>query len=287
MRVLVSLRIALGRIVAFQAVVRPGAVRFLGRGSLFVSPDDPRGMHVRRLWGVTQPNVAAAWLAAMSALRPNLAIDVGANYGELLMLARYRRGQQCLAVEANGDVADVLEQSIRSHRSRDRIRLARCAATDGGARRTTFFVDPEWSGTSSLAPHAGGVAQAVDALSLDELTAARLGTRPQRLLMKVDVEGAEVDVIKGATGLVAGVTCMALIIECNGEALRSSGSSPDALLAELSALGDVYRLTSNGLLRAAAGVEEASKIDLVVFRGTKAQLLRMRLLCFLRAVCGG
>lgn len=271
-------RVVLGRLLAFQSVRRGDRIRYLGRGSLFVLADDRRGAYVLDAAGVTQPNVAAAWLAALGAIRPDVAVDVGANYGEIALLGRYRSA--CVAVEANPRLAAVLRRSAETHRSA--IRVVECAATAATSAHATLYVDPAWSGTTSLTERGETVAQDVAAMSVDDI----VGTAPATVLMKVDVEGAEVDVLRGARRLLESASSLALIVECNDEALRAAGSSADELMAVLAPLGQVHFLTSNGRLRPVSGRPVDGKGDLVVLRGGGRQFARFRLVCFLRAVLG-
>lgn len=277
---LTRLRVVVGRLLAFQSVAVRGHVRYLGRGSLFVRSEDARGRYVCEAGGVTQPNVASAWLAAIGALRPDVAVDVGANYGEIVLLGRYGPGRRCVAIEANPAVAEVLGRSVATHRSRERIEVVECAATAATSSHATLYVDPAWSGTTTLVPSDAAAAQEVPAAAVDDIVGSA-----ERVVMKIDVEGGELGVLEGAERLLAHAAALALIVECNEGALEAGGASAAELVAGLGELGPVYRLTSNGLLRPADG-RTAGKADLVVFRGTGRQFARFRLVCFIRAVVG-
>lgn len=280
-------RIAAGRLLAFGSLVRAGAVVYLGRGPLAVEPRDPRGRFVVEARGVTQPNVAAAWLAGLRTLRPTVAVDIGANYGEISLLGRYPEGQQCVLVEANPVVADVLQRSVNMHLSRARLSIARYAATAGDEDEVVLYVDPQWSGTSSLAASDGAIARCVSAATVDDLVASHAGAGHQRVVVKIDVEGAERAVLQGARRLLCEASALALIVECNDEALSRFGGSATELLRALRELGDVYRVTSNGLLRPLVERPVDRKLDVVVLRCDRRMLRKFRVLCFVRAACGG
>lgn len=282
---LLRLRVALGRMLAFQTLLRPEHVRYLGRASVFVIADEKRGSYLRRSWGVTQPNVAAAWLAAMTAMRPDVAVDVGANYGEIALLGRYGAGRRCLVIEPHPHLAPVLERSVDSHRSASNIRVAQCAVAAAGAARVALYTDPSWSGTSSLTPTEHAVAHDVEARTLDELVLSNEDT-VRHLLLKIDVEGSELDVLRGGAGVLDGAEAVCVIIECNAPLLERAGSSSRELIEQLERIGVVYELTSNGRLRSLQDAPEV-KGDLLVYRGPRHVFFLLRLLTFLRAFVGG
>ena len=132
------------------------------------------------------------------------AVDAGAHIGlfAMHMAAVVGPAGQVYAFEPLDANADLLERSIAENRFTDRLIVQRAAVGQRtGAATLTFAVETLNSGGAYLlrddtAPLAGNVTRQVPLVALDDVTFAR----PVRLI-KMDVEGAEPQVVEGATRL--------------------------------------------------------------------------------------
>jgi FkbM family methyltransferase len=152
-----------------------------------------------------------AWLRRV--VRPGMTvIDVGANVGQMTleMAALVGAGGRVIAVEPGVGNLEYLRQHVQGNDLADRVTIveAACAEADGG--EVTFFVASDDGATGAVGSGHNIVGadaiykqnsqlqvreQRVPRVSIDGLC-ARLAVRPD--VIKVDVEGAELMVVKGA-----------------------------------------------------------------------------------------
>jgi FkbM family methyltransferase len=167
------------------------------------------------------------------------AVDAGAHIGYLtVQLAR--------AVGPQGRVF-ALEPEPAARRA-----LARNLERNGVTAQVTVFPHALGAGpgrgvlhvggggeTSSLAPLAGERATAeVEVVALDDVL-----PETQRVdVVKLDLEGAETDALRGMSRILARSPNAVLVVECNPGRLEAMGSSQEELLACLAALGLGVRL---------------------------------------------
>ncbi len=146
----------------------------------------------------------AYFAKAVQAAGRGLVIDVGANTGfyTLLALAASRK----VTVAAYGpldSVRRILGENLRLNATRRRARVHADAISDSvGAR--TFFIPSATHGlvetSSSLCETfkgPGGTTQMVNATTLD----ARYTGRPRVRIIKIDAEGHDLEVLRGAEGV--------------------------------------------------------------------------------------
>ena len=69
------------------------------------------------------PALKRIWHRANCELRPDLVIDVGANYGEFIFGERYPHAKYVVGVEANLSLRPWLEKSRREHPEREKIAI--------------------------------------------------------------------------------------------------------------------------------------------------------------------
>jgi FkbM family methyltransferase len=156
------------------------------------------------LWRAVErhPELAASLLNDQCAARllPRLAqsrsafLDVGAHIGSVLAAVRaHDPSVALLAIEA------IPEKALHLERRFPGVRVHQVAAGER-AGEVTFYVDDERSGYSSLAPYARGSRRAITVpmARLDDL----FPTEPIDVV-KIDVEGAELGVLRGGEALVA------------------------------------------------------------------------------------
>jgi FkbM family methyltransferase len=183
---------------------------------------------------------------ARRALRAgDTAIDVGGHIGffTMLMAAAVGRTGHVYAFEPFEANADLLERSIAENRFGDRITFQRAAVgAENGTATLTFPVETLNSGGSYLlrdgtAPLAGNETRSVPLVALDTLPLRR----PVRFI-KMDVEGAEPQVIRGAQRLLRDDRPTILSELHPAQLQRASGVTADAFLAQMRALG--YRAQS-------------------------------------------
>ena len=176
-----------------------------------------------------------------SVLKPgDTAIDVGAHIGffTMQMAAMVGSAGKVYAFEPFGANAELLEQSIAENRFSDRIVFERAAVgSASGTATLTFPVETLNSGGAYLLRHgtpalAGNRKQNVPLLALDDVAVKR----PVRLI-KMDVEGAEPQVIRGAARLLKEDRPIVLSELHPTQLERASGVTADEFLAEIHAIG--------------------------------------------------
>lgn len=194
-----SLGAAVGRVLPEGALRRwlrdayRGAIG-LARGGRGIPASLPEGEQVRLLPAyrfVTWND--AEYRAFRAAVRPGaVALDVGANVGAYAVLLGQwvRPAGRVYAFEPAPDTFHGLEGHIRLNGLGDVVTPVRAAAA-GFTGRATLSVDGI-SGENRLAEGGG---EPVEAVTLDDFC-AREGITPS--FIKIDVEGAELDVLRGA-----------------------------------------------------------------------------------------
>jgi FkbM family methyltransferase len=173
---------------------------------------DPADRRAQALWlrrGILDAAAGCAWCELARRLQPDLVIDVGANYGEMALACQYSGATQLLLLEPNPRVASCLRQTVAKARI-SRAEVLECAAGEA-AGLADLWLDRSYSGKSSLVHRpADAKACAVAVTTIDSLVAGRTYSR---LLMKVDVEGAEPKVLAGATAAMAVARSWAVLLE--------------------------------------------------------------------------
>ena len=154
-------------------------------------------------------------------LRPgDLFVDVGANVGSYTILAAGAVGARCIAFEPDPVTARALRANVAINNAGNRVDVREVVA--GGESGEAQF-----SAGHDTLNHvvAGGPEEksiTVPMTTLDESLANESPTA-----MKVDVEGFESDVVRGARTVLSRASLLAVIMETNGSGARYSMSDDD------------------------------------------------------------
>jgi FkbM family methyltransferase len=196
------------------------------------------------------------------------AIDVGAHIGffTMQMAAAVGPSGRVYAFEPLDRNADLLERSISENGFTDRVRFQRAAAGAAGGQATlTFPLETLNSGGAYLlregtAPLAGNQKKEVPVVALDWLDLRR----PVRLI-KMDVEGAEPQVLRGAARLLKEDRPVILSELHPAQLERASGVTPAQFLAQIAAFGYRAHHLENGVMGAAIDSAPADTLVSAVF----------------------
>jgi len=174
-------------------------------------------------------------------LKPgDIAVDIGAHIGffTIVMADVVGPGGRVFAFEPLDSNAELLERSIAENRFDERVVFERAAVgTRSGSATLTYPIETLNSGGAYLlrdgtSPLAGNLEKRVALVALDEFKLPR----PIRF-MKMDVEGAEPQVLDGAKRVLQ-VDRPILLTEVHPAQLqRASGVTPGEFLAQLRGLG--------------------------------------------------
>jgi FkbM family methyltransferase len=150
-----------------------------------------------------------------SFLRPGMTfVDVGANIGYYTLVAARLVGPEGAVhtFEPNVEVADRLERNVRLNGLvNTRVYRQAMAGRTGDVHFYASAVS-ENSGISSIVPGSGlGAARVVPAVSLDDFSAQLSGRGID--LLKMDIEGAELQVIEGGRRVLGASNAPALLFE--------------------------------------------------------------------------
>jgi FkbM family methyltransferase len=206
-------------------------VTVFGSHRILVSCHDYRAFLIDQQSGTQQATVAV-W-KRLENCRPALCIDVGANYGEFSSIAA-GLGLRLIIVEASPVLVPYLQTSFAGL---THVTILHAAASDEDGSQP-FYFNREVSGSASLAdavpredpnaPIGSSIeSQIVPVLRLDTIVSRIVGEKPTSILMKIDVEGFEAAVLRGALSLLEGIEGWRAILEFNPDAMRKAGDDPD------------------------------------------------------------
>jgi FkbM family methyltransferase len=178
------------------------------------------------------------WLSRW--LRPgDTYVDVGAHIGFYVSLALAAIGPsgRVIAFEPLGESYEKLAASVREVRDRyPNVEIHRAALGASRGERPIFRPAGPWEHQTYRASLVGArdrvASERVPVYMLDEA----LGATSCRLL-KIDVEGSELEVLRGGRSLLAERRADAIVLEINPSALRDAGTTVGALAAVLAAAG--------------------------------------------------
>lgn len=195
---------------------------------------------------------ATGWLQGV--LRPGqTVVDVGANIGYFTLLAAQSVGSEgrVVAVEAHPETYELLRRNVVMNGYHSFVRTwNRAAWSEPGT--VQFHKRIRYAANSSVASVGGaGLSELGDAEEAVEVESAPLddllaGVGPVDIL-KVDVEGAELQVFRGLAGTVQASPAVRIMLEWSPEQLVQMGTDPGELVDLIAGWGFGFRLLEDDL----------------------------------------
>ena len=182
---------------------------------IYYDERDARGVALRKAAGDVNPHSLELWKKA-TLLQPwSVVVDVGSNYGEMIVDVDYPKSTDIIAFEPNSAILPYLERTLGEYPHE--VELIRSAVSDIVQADVLFARDDSWSGKSSLITEER-VDTASDVMVFDTVKVttldSELGGRGYRdACIKIDVEGAEVSVLRGGAGLLKSLESWAVMLE--------------------------------------------------------------------------
>ena len=183
---------------------------------IYVDPADARGRQLVHHEGDLNPVTLKMWRHLVSTGPWTHVVDVGANYGEMLVNVHLPADAQVIAVEPNPRVLSHLVRTLAGSNRDIRVVSSALAARPGNAE---LLVDRRWSGRTRLAgtgdtdPGEGFELVDVPVTTLAELLGGADAGPGVRALVKIDVEGGEIGVLQGAMKILDDVAAFAALVE--------------------------------------------------------------------------
>ncbi len=174
-------------------------------------------------------------------------VDIGAHIGWFTTTAAQRIGEagQVIAFEPYGANVEMLRKNVTLNGC-ENVRIVEMALGSRPGTLTLARAGGDSGGVTALDWATDGRAE-VPVTTLDAV-AGDLGDLAGAALIKIDVEGWEAHVLRGAEQTLARV--QRVLIEINHAALRKAGSSPEELFTLLRAAGFVdFRLVQQSRFR--------------------------------------
>jgi len=214
-----------------------------------VDPRDLIGAEILRSWMWESETVRFVW----GWLRAGMTVlDVGAHVGQYTLLASGIVGPagRVIAFEPHPVLGRVLERNV-TRAGCQNVTVLPVALSRASGAGTLVLHPPDNFGGSSLRPDDASARHARATVEVTTLDKAldRLGGPPVDLV-KIDVEGAELDVIDGARGTLAANPGIVLIVEFLRANPLRFGRTVEDLEARLRELGFLlFTLTPSALRR--------------------------------------
>ncbi|MCS7458845.1 FkbM family methyltransferase [Paenibacillus doosanensis] len=210
--------------------------------AFYVNSGEHRGKHLAKIGGISQPAVTGFWRRAVRQWKPTILLDIGVNYGEIIFSTTYPDHALIIGIEANPQLAPIIEKSRQEHPNRGQIRMIYALASDCETEGQNFYVDKYWSGTSSAVPNVNQhlfEVHKVNSIKVDSLFLNR-PLADERLLFKIDVEGYEGHALAGMSRLVSECGSVLGNIEFNNSFLEKAGVRIEEFFAFLNVHFHVY-----------------------------------------------
>jgi FkbM family methyltransferase len=187
----------------------PAAINAAGR-TIYVLEDDPRGQALIDAGGNLNAGSLAMWDELLQAGSWDLVVDIGANYGEMLLGVDLPPRAHVVAFEPDPRIRACLDRSVDGAGLAVEVRGEAVSAQVGEAR---FITDLSWSGTSRLATSPVTGAGEPSVVATTTLDACFIESNAKAAVIKIDVEGAEDLVLEGGTSFLSRLRDVALLVE--------------------------------------------------------------------------
>ncbi len=201
-----------------------------------------RSPYARKAYLKTRTAVAVEHLEMLRFVRPRTVIDVGANNGRFALAAIQVGVSKVYSFEPLPSEAEIFRQNLGSS---SKVELFEFALADTSGRATLHVADR--ADSSSLLQIGAGQNQAynvsesrtitVDVRRLDQVVGTCISS--DRVLLKIDVQGAEDTVLSGSTGVLEKIEF--IYTEASFVELYSGQILAHELIEFLSRLGYVLR----------------------------------------------
>jgi FkbM family methyltransferase len=164
-------------------------------------------------------------------------VDIGANIGYYTLLAARRVGPQgkVYAFEPEPRNFKLLSENLRLNGYENVVPIQKAVSNKAGT--TSLFLSPRGSTSHSLLPSRDRSKRTItiETVTLDEFFAAE--GNPAIQVVKMDIEGWEIEALDGMGKLIAGNSPLKMIVEFYPWGLLSRGISPRVLTDKLIELG--------------------------------------------------
>jgi FkbM family methyltransferase len=188
--------------------------------------------------GAHEPYVVEVLL---SQLRPGTVfVDVGAHLGLYTLRAagRIAPGGRIVAFEADPYTATALAANVK-RAGLGNVRVIAKAVSDH-VGSTAFWLS---AGTYSSSLYRRPSMASIERVEIEATTIDAEVGPAEDLVIKIDVEGAELDALGGLANTVGEATRVVLMVEVNPSALAEAGRTPAELIARLRELGlELWRI---------------------------------------------
>ena len=169
-----------------------------GGVAIYVDASDERGQRMIECGGSFNPPAVHMWQSVLARGDWTHVVDIGANYGEMLVGVDLPPRAKVFAVEPNPRVLPYLRRTLREATLDVEI-VAKAVAAHSGT--VSLLVDKQWSGTTRLA-HRGETLgdRRYELIEVAATTLAALlddGGGGIRAAVKIDVEGHEPEILRG------------------------------------------------------------------------------------------
>lgn len=175
---------------------------------MYVDPSDARARALSRANGPLHLSACQFWQALVDSHAWDLVVDAGANYGEMLLTSGGPPGAALLAIEPNPRVLPSLRRTLAE--SLPMVDLFEVALSDRPGP-VALHDDRTWWGNSTLCEEWVADREhdwsttVVEAMRLSDLVAED-GARPTTsLVLKLDVEGMEIRILRDSLPLFKGL----------------------------------------------------------------------------------
>ena len=129
-------------------------------------------------------------------LKPKILVDVGAHIGRFSIILA-KRGSKVISIEPNKYTLEQLKKNVKLNNLQDKITIIGYGCSDKNENATLYSV-PQNEGLSSLVKKENARKEKIKVKKLDTIC-NNLNLSPNSIdVIKIDVEGFELNVLKGA-----------------------------------------------------------------------------------------
>ena len=211
---------------------------------VFVDLRDSRGRAIYKRKTYTPDTgelVPKLWQASF-VLYPSYFLDIGANYGEVSLTTKYPENtKKIYLIEPNSNITKALQKSIHFYPDNKKIELISKAASIIDNKKIVLNVPETSTGLGSIIStipkklyfEIGQEQFEVSTITLNTLLS---NLNSQLVVLKIDVEGSEIDVLKGAERFIARNKYL-ILLEISTVYLEALGVSPALAFEFFNSLG--------------------------------------------------